>query len=80
MAVWGLRTGYVGLVVGIAGLIAMTTGSTPWVLAVGVIIWIAAAAVTLTGVFLSRHELSEPRPGYWSLRFMLVHDTFHARS
>lgn len=80
MAVWALRVGFVGLAVAISGLIVMSTGSTPWVLAVGVLIWLAAAAVTLTGFFLSRRELSQPRPGYWSMRFMLIHDTFHARS
>ncbi len=80
MAVWALRVGYVGLAVAIAGLIVMSSGSTPWVLAVGVIIWLAAAAVTLAGVFWSRHELPEPRPGYWSMRFMLIHDTVHAQS
>ena len=80
MAVWALRGGYVGLAVAIAGLIVMFLGSTPWVLAVGAIVWLAAAAVTLAGVFWSRHELPEPRPGYWSMRFMLIHDTVHARS
>ena len=58
MAVWALRVGYVGLAVAVAGLIVMSLGSTPWVLAVGAIIWLAAAAVTLTGVFWSRHQLS----------------------
>ena len=72
--------GYVGLAVGIAGLIVMSSGSTPWILAIGVIIWLASAAVTLTGFFLSRQELPEPRPGYWSMRFMLIHDTVSARS
>jgi uncharacterized membrane protein YdbT with pleckstrin-like domain len=80
MAVWALRAGYVGLVVAIAGVIVMSLGSTPWFLAVGVIIWLAAAAVTLTGVFWSRHELPEPRPGYWPMRVMLIRDTVHARS
>ena len=80
MAVWALRVGYVGLAVVIAGLIAMSSGSTPWVLAVGVFIWLAAGAVTLAGFFGSRHELPEPRPGYWSMRFMLIHDTVHAQS
>jgi hypothetical protein len=78
MAVWALRLGYVGLAVAIAGLIAMSSGSTLWVLAVGVIMWIAAAAVTLTGVFWARHEVPEPRPSYWSMRFMLIHDTVRA--
>ena len=77
---WALRVGYVGLAVAIAGLIAMSLGHTPWVLAVGVIIWLAAAAVTLAGFFWCRYELPEPRPGYWSMRFMLIHDTVHARS
>ena len=79
MAVWALRVGYVGLAVAIAGLIVMSSGSTPWVLALGVIIWLAAAAVTLAGFVWSRHELPEPRPGLWPIRFMLIHDTVHAR-
>jgi hypothetical protein len=80
MAVWALRVGYLGLIVGIAGLVVMLSGSTPWVLAAGVIIWLAAAAVTLTGVFRARHDLPEPRPGLWPMRFMLLRDTVHARS
>ena len=80
MAVWALRVGYVGLAVAIAGVVVIPMGSTPWVLAVGVIIWLAAAAVTLAGFFWTRHELPAPRPGYWSMRFMLIHDTVHARS
>jgi hypothetical protein len=71
--------GYLGLAVAIAGLILRSQESTPWVLAVGVIIWLGAAAVTLAGFFLSRNELPEPRPGYWSMRFMLVHDTLRFR-
>jgi hypothetical protein len=80
MAVWALRVGYVGLAVAIAGLIVMLSGSTSWVLAVGVIIWLAAAVVTLTGIFWARHELPERRPGLWSMRFMLIRDSVHARS
>ena len=80
LAVWSLRVGYVGLAVGVAGLVVMSLGSTPWVLAVGVIIWLAAAVVTLAGFLWSRHELPEPRPGYWPMRFMLIHDTVHAQS
>jgi hypothetical protein len=80
MAVWALRVGYLGLAVGIAGLIMMAVGSTRWVLAAGVIIWLAAAAVTLTGFFWSRRELPEPRPGYWSMRFMLIRDTVRVQS
>jgi hypothetical protein len=57
---------------------AMFAGSTPWVLAVGVIIWLAAAAVTLTGFVWARQELPEPRPGYWSMRFMLIQDAARA--
>ena len=80
MAVWALRVGYVGLVVTIAGLIVMSSGSTRWVLAAGVIIWLAAAAVTLAGFVWSRHELPEPRPGYWSMRLLLIRATVRARS
>jgi len=80
MAVWALRVGYAGLVVALAGLIVISLGYTPWVLAIGVFIWLAAEAVTLAGFFWTRHELPEPRPGYWSMRFMLIGDTVHARS
>jgi hypothetical protein len=80
MAVWALRVGYLALAVAVAGLIVILSGSTPWVLAVGVISWLAVAAVTLTGFFWARHELPEPRPGYWSMRFMVIHDTIHPLS
>ena len=79
-AVWALRVGYLALVVIVAGLIAMVLGSTQWVLAGGVIFWLAAAAVTATGFLRARQQLPEPRPGFWSIRLMLIHDTVHARS
>ena len=78
MAVWSLRVGYIGLTVALAGLIVMLSGSTPWVLAVGVIIWLGTVPVTLTGFMQARHELREPRPTFWSMRFMLIHDSTHA--
>ena len=79
MAVWALRVGYVGLAVAFAGLIVVSLGSTPWILAVGVIVWLAAALVLATGFLRSLHELHEPRPGFWSMRFKLIHDTVRAR-
>ena len=79
MAVWALRVGYLALVVIVAGLITLWSGSTPWVLAVGVIFWLTAAAVTATGFLRARQELPE-RPGFWTIRLMLIHDTVHARS
>ena len=79
MAVWALRVGFAGLAVVIVGVIVLSSGSTPWILAAGMFIWLVCAAVTLTGVFRARYELPEPRPGWWSLRWMLIHDTVHAR-
>ena len=78
IAVWALRVGYLALGVGIVGIIVMSTGSTPWILGAGVLIWLVAAAVTLTGVFRARQELPDQRPGLWSVRFMLIRDTFRA--
>jgi hypothetical protein len=80
MAVWALRVGYVGLAVAAVGLIALVSGSTSWVLAGGVIIWLATVPVTLTGFLWARHELPEPRLGLWSMRLMLIHDSIHALS
>ena len=78
MAVWALRVGYLGLVIAMAGLIGLAFGSTPWVLACGVIVWIATVPVTLTGFLSARHELPEPRPKLWSMRLMLIHDSVHS--
>jgi hypothetical protein len=76
-AVWSLRVGYVGLAVAGVGLILTLSGSTSWVLAVGVLIWLATVVVTLTGFLRARRELPEPRPTFWSMRFMLIHDSTH---
>jgi hypothetical protein len=80
MAVWALRVGYIGLTVVSAGLIVTLLGSTPWILAVGMILWLGAVAVTLTGLLCARHELAEARRTFWSMRFMLIHDSTHALS
>jgi hypothetical protein len=80
MAVWALRVGFFAVAIMLAGVIVLSSGGTPWVLAVGVIFWVVCAAVTLTGFLLARHDLPEPRPGLWSMRFMLIHDTVRARS
>lgn len=79
MAVWALRVGYAGLAVAVVGAILLAAGSIPWVLAVGVVTWLACAAVTVIGVVRARGELPEPRPGLWPLRFMLIHDTVRRR-
>lgn len=79
-AVWALRVGYAGLAVVAVGLVALWSGATPWLLAAGVVVWLASAAVTSVGAVWARHDLPEPRPGYWSLRLMLIRDTVHARS
>jgi hypothetical protein len=78
LAVWALRVGYVALAVVAVGLVLVLSGSTSWVLAVGVIFWLAAAAAMVTGFLRARRELSEPRPGFWAIRTMLLHDTVHA--
>jgi hypothetical protein len=80
MAVWSLRVGYDGLAVAAVGLVVTLSGSTPWILTAGVIIWLGTVVVTLTGFLRARNELPEPRPTFWSMRFMLVHDSTHALS
>ncbi len=79
-AVWALRVGYLALAVAIVGVVLVIVGLTPWVLAAGVVLWLAMAALTLTGVFRARSLLPEPRPGLWPTRLMLINDTVHARS
>jgi hypothetical protein len=79
-AVWALRIGFAALAVAVVGVIVMVTTSNPWVLAAGVVGWLGVAVVTVTFVFRARNELSEPRPGLWPMRFMLLRDTIHAKS
>jgi hypothetical protein len=79
MAVWALRVGYLGIAVAITGLIVLLSGSTSWVLAVGVMTWLAAAAVTLTGFVLAIRQLPVPRPGLWTMRMALIRDTVRTR-
>lgn len=79
MAIWALRAGYAGLVVVAAGLVLTIAGSTPWVLVTGMTIWLVAALVTMVGFLWGRQDLPEPRPGFWPIRRMLLHDSVHAR-
>jgi len=79
MAVWALRVGYLGLAVAVVGLIVLALGSTRWILAGGVITWLATVPVTLAGFLWTRRELPEPRPSLWSMRLMLVRDSVHPR-
>jgi hypothetical protein len=63
--------------VAIAGLIALAFGSTSWVLASGVIIWLATVPVTLTGFLWPGTSYPSPGPRLWSMRLMLTHDSVH---
>ncbi len=79
MAVWALRAGFGALALVAVGVVLLSSGARPWLLAAGVILWLAAAAVTVTGLLWARQQLPEPRPGLWPLRLMLIHDTVHPR-
>ena len=74
MAVWALRIGVVALATILLGAIVLSSGGTPWVLAAGVVFWLACAVVIATGFLLTLHDLPEPRPGFWSMRWMIIHD------
>jgi hypothetical protein len=45
MAVWALRVGFVARAVAIAGGIMTLSGSTPRIVAIGLVTWLAFAAV-----------------------------------
>ncbi|MGO9855849.1 MAG: hypothetical protein ACLPYY_12505 [Acidimicrobiales bacterium] len=79
MAVWALRVGFLAVGTILVGVVVLSSGGTPWVLAAGVILWLACAAVVLTGLLQARHDLPEPRPGFWSMRWMIIHDSVGLR-
>ena len=72
--VWALRVGLLAIAVIVVGIIVLSSGGTPWVLATGVIFWLACAVVIATGFLLTLHDLPEPRPGFWSMRWRIIHD------
>ena len=74
MAVWALRVGFLAIATIVVGIIVLSSGGTPWVLATGVIFWLACAVAIATGFLLTLHDLPEPRPGFWSMRWMIIHD------
>ena len=78
-AIRALRIGYVALVVVAAGLIMALAGWTPWVLAAGMIVWLPAAIVTAVEFMRGRHDLPEPRPGFFLIRLMLLRDSIDIR-
>ena len=80
LAVWALRAGYAALLVAFAGLILTLMGLTPWVLAAGELLWLAAAAVTAVGFRWFRNDLPAPRPRPRLLLSKLVHDSVHSSS
>lgn len=75
-AVRTLRVGYVALAVAIAGLVMLLVGATPWVLAAGVCAWLASVAIILVNFLWARRELGTTRPELWSMRMMLVKDSW----
>ena len=79
MAVWALRVGFFAVVTILVGVIVLSSGGTPWVLAVGVICWLACAVVIAIGFLQALHDLPEPRPGFWSMRRMIIHDAVGLR-
>ena len=75
-AVVALRVGYGALAVVAVGLLAVATGRTPWILAVGMVCWLACA-LTCATMFMRARAAAEPRPGFLASRTALVHDSVH---
>ena len=49
MAVWALHVGLLAIATIVVGIIVLSSGATPWVLAIGVIFWLACAVAIATG-------------------------------
>lgn len=72
--------GYIALFIAIVGLVLYVSGSTPWVLGVGVIGWLISVVFTLIAFLWARQELPKPRVRLWSMRMRLIHDSVHSLS
>ena len=77
-AVWALRFGYVALISVIVGVAIMAITGSRFLLGAGVVLWLCAAAVSITCVLRTRRSIPEPKPDFWTLRLTLVDDSAHA--
>ena len=76
---WALRVGLLAIATIAVGIVVLSFGGTPWVLAAGVISWLGCAVVIATGFLLTLHDLPEPRPGFWSMRWLIIRDAVGLR-
>ena len=77
-AVWALRFGYVALISVIVGVAILASTGSRFLLGAGVVLWLCAAAVSITCVVRTRRSIPEPKPDFWTLRLTLVDDSAHA--
>ncbi len=82
LAVWGLRVIGPGLVVVVAGVVALlwSKGTGQAILAVGMGIYLVGVMITVVGIILVYRDASPPRPNFIQLRWSLLHDAVHTRS
>ncbi len=80
LAVRGLRLAGLGLFVAAGGLVirVWSTGTGLTILAVGVGIYLVGVVVVYTGFIPAIRALPKPRPPFWRLRRLLMHDALHA--
>ncbi len=82
LAVRGLRVAGLGLFVAVGGLVTSVwstdTGST--ILAVGVVVYLVGVVAVYIGFIPAIRALSKPRPSFWKLRRVLMHDALHTRA
>ena len=71
-----------GLFVAVSGLVTRvwSTAAGLTILTVDVGIYLVGAVVVFTGFIPAIRAFPSPRPSYWRLRRLLVHDALHARS
>ena len=77
-AVWALRFDYVALISVIVGVAILASTGSRFLLGAGVVLWLCAAAVSITCVLRTRRSIPEPKPDFWTLRLTLVDDSAHA--
>ena len=82
LAVRGLRIAGFGLFLAVGGLVirvwSTDTGLT--ILAVGVGVYLVGVVVVYTGFIPAIRALPKPRPSFWKLRRVLMHDALHTRA
>lgn len=80
-AVFGLRMAFIAITFAVVGILLHSVAGGPflYMTAVGMIVYLVALVIVLSGMLPGYFSLEKPRPRFWNMRMALVKDCFRSR-